>query len=118
MQENDRRNTRRSSEAEVHFNRPDMITRVPLPLPYLPSDYEPSPTSPRHRFWTDHFPTVMRRQRSRSAGHSEAALLPPALPAPPFEDSMTLLPSSSFEIVPYRDWTVISYVVFTTFFCR
>ncbi|KAI8142073.1 kinase-like domain-containing protein [Fennellomyces sp. T-0311] len=110
MQENDRRNIRRSSEAEVRVNRPDMITRVPLPLPYLPSDYEPSPTSPRHRFWTNHFPTVMRRQRSRSAGHSESSLLP-ALPAPPFENSDGLAltpPPSSFEIVPYRDWTVIS----------
>ncbi|KAI9274294.1 kinase-like domain-containing protein [Phascolomyces articulosus] len=124
MQENDRRNVRRSSEAELQINRPDYISRVPLPLPYLPSDYEPSPTSPRHRFLTYPFATTvpMGRQRSRSTGHQNEPSLVPSLPpsllsssTPTTEHagmlaiarpSLQNLPSN--EIVPYREWTVIS----------
>ncbi|KAI9489035.1 kinase-like domain-containing protein [Zychaea mexicana] len=141
MQENDHRNARRSSEAEVQLNRPEHTTRVPLPLPYLPSDYEPSPTSPRHRFLTHPLTgaattppiplavdapssVAMGRQRSRSTSYQQqqpdpalvTALSSSILSAPSPEynpsDIMAIAPlspsRSSFEIVPYREWTVIS----------
>ncbi|KAI7850637.1 kinase-like domain-containing protein [Circinella umbellata] len=128
MPEKDHRNVRRSSEAELQRHRPDFIPRVPLPLPYLPSDYEPSPTSPRHRFSTDPFATLptMGRQRAQSVGHQRGASFipssPPSLLSSSFsattsgEDSDMLAIArspysqhrASNEIVPYREWTVIS----------
>ena len=138
MPEKERRNVRRSSEAELQLNRPEFIPRVPLPLPYLPSDYEPSPTSPRHRFITHPFATVpaMGRQRAQSVGHQHDPSLIPSSSSPPppllsssfsattpSEDSDMLAIArtpylqnrASNEIVPYREWTVISYVHLLSF---
>ena len=135
MPEKERRNVRRFSEAELQLNRPELIPRVPLPLPYLPSDYEPSPTSPRHRFITHPFATVptMGRQRAQSMGHQhEPSLIPSSPPSllsssfsatTPSEDSDMLAIArtpylqnrASNEIVPYREWTVISYVSLLSF---
>lgn len=66
--------------------------RIPPPLPYLPSDYQPSPDGPRHFLVSSH-PAVdsTRRQRSHSIGHA-----------------LTIEGSSHFELVPYREWTVIA----------
>ncbi|KAI8639388.1 hypothetical protein BD408DRAFT_371879 [Parasitella parasitica] len=98
--------------------------RVPTPLPYLPSDYRPSPDSPRHLIATQHPLTLdanqnhhqNKRHRSRSIGYPLA-----------IENSATsgygsgsASSSSStannalwsnrehFELVPYREWTVIA----------
>ncbi|KAI8980463.1 kinase-like domain-containing protein [Pilobolus umbonatus] len=71
--------------------------RIPPPLPYLPSDYEPSPDSPRHFIVssTQMEPLTPRRQRAHS-----------------FRDSLLIEGSNSarehFELVPYREWTVIA----------
>ncbi|KAI8388672.1 kinase-like domain-containing protein [Radiomyces spectabilis] len=94
------------------------ITRVPLPLPYSPSDYIPSPSSPKH-FVVDR-PYIrgflrspdetparlpgMTRHRSQSAGEHDARPAPTSYLA--IED--TTSSGRSFELVPYREWTVIS----------
>ncbi|KAI8072397.1 kinase-like domain-containing protein [Gongronella butleri] len=119
-----------SSDAHGAFMAP---VRVPLPLPYSPTDYLPSPTSPRHFLLTPPpqpgpsplalLDTAVRtgasatgpapvpvsvpmgafgaaRPRSQSTD-SRHALLPP-------EDAETSTPKQHFELVPYREWTVIS----------
>ena len=99
--------------------------RVPPPLPYLPSDYRPSPDSPRHFVATQH-PLLFdvnnnnhqnRRQRSRSIGYPLAIENSAAITA---SGSGSASSSSStannaltnnrehFELVPYREWTVIA----------
>ncbi|KAI9322275.1 kinase-like domain-containing protein [Dichotomocladium elegans] len=132
-----RRPPRRSSESEVELLRmsgsiPASVSRVPLPLPYSPSDYEPSPTSPRQSFLS--FEPASLWQHS-DAGNEEAQqrlqsfnfgnrsgrrLTEPQFPMLLPSSSMTttgnaaaantwaIAPSHSFEIVPYREWTIIS----------
>lgn len=122
---------RRSSEtssASTVVNRRNAPTRVPLPLPYLPSDYEPSPTSPRHRFvltLEEPIPLHMQsrdglvrstttRHRSLSTGTFDMldadGIVQPASTTRAIEPSAT--PGTSainhFELVPYREWTIIS----------
>lgn len=87
-------NKRRASESEASGTLAlisgQQFIRIPPPLPYLPSDYQPSPESPRRNL------VLSKRQRSLSTGHY--------LTIEHVEE-----PSSShFELVPYREWTVIS----------
>ncbi|KAL4206131.1 kinase-like domain-containing protein [Rhizopus microsporus] len=63
--------------------------RVPPPLPYLPSDYQPRPDSPRRN--------VLIRNRLPSSGQ--------LLTIEPNRESNS---NDHFELIPYRDWTVIS----------
>ncbi|KAI8097743.1 kinase-like domain-containing protein [Halteromyces radiatus] len=62
-------------------NSPSSLPRIPLPLPYLPSDYQPSPSSPKH--------IVISPSQSSSSSSSNLAT------------------KQHFELVPYREWTVI-----------
>ena len=122
------RNVRRSSEPETSLSRYNRHqtpstppSRVPLPLPYSPSDYEPSPSSPRHQylsldrnFWQrkpfDNS-TSNTRERSRSLdSNSQFALLPPSGGGTGAStlDNWAVEAVRSFELVPYREWTVIS----------
>ncbi|KAG1053952.1 hypothetical protein G6F43_004005 [Rhizopus delemar] len=86
-------NKRRASESEASealaLISGQQITRIPPPLPYLPSDYQPSPDSPRRTV------VLSKRQRSLSTGHYLTIEHEPSS-------------SDSFELVPYREWTVIS----------
>ncbi|KAI7866251.1 kinase-like domain-containing protein [Spinellus fusiger] len=76
---------------------------LPLPLPYLPSDYLPSPSSPK-QFVLDPQYTQRRpwkkRQRSQSTSHSPVQEQPRLA----IEDSQNNKP---YALVPYREWTVI-----------
>ncbi|ORX48799.1 kinase-like protein [Hesseltinella vesiculosa] len=80
--------------------------QVPLPLPYLPSDYMPSPTSPKQFLLsppsTLPLPHQGSRQRSRSTGMHQA-LPPPDQPS----DLSSSSAKQHYELVPYREWTVI-----------
>lgn len=73
------------------------IQRISPPLPYLPSDYQPSPDGPRHFLISASNPmfehNFNRRQRSHSISHTLA-----------IEGSN----QQHFELVPYREWTVIA----------
>lgn len=89
-----------------------LTARVPLPLPYLPSDYEPSSTSPSHRILFPEnldfarqvpYPT-MTRQRSRSVGPRDTS---PRRSVLAIESSQSS-ENHNYELVPYREWTVIS----------
>ncbi|KAI9244537.1 kinase-like domain-containing protein [Sporodiniella umbellata] len=87
-------NKRRASESEASGTLAlisgHQFIRIPTPLPYLPSDYLPTPESPRRNL------VLTKRQRSLSTG--------PYLTIQPAEE-----PSQNhFELVPYREWTVIS----------
>ncbi|OBZ88361.1 putative serine/threonine-protein kinase iksA [Choanephora cucurbitarum] len=78
-------------------------TRIPPPLPYLPSDYLPSPDSPRHIVLSTPV-HANKRQRSRSIGypHMGGNSSSNAMPVIAYNDR------EHFELVPYREWTVIS----------
>lgn len=100
--------------------------RVPPPLPYLPSDYRPSPDSPRHfvatqhplLFDTHHNNPHNKRQRSRSIGYplaientaAGASNSGSVSNASSSTVNNTLVSNSRehFELVPYREWTVIA----------
>ncbi|KAI8369006.1 kinase-like domain-containing protein [Blakeslea trispora] len=69
-------------------------TRIPPPLPYLPSDYLPSPDSPRHIVLSTPV-HANKRQRARSIGY-------------PLVLSNNSASNKHFELVPYREWTVIA----------
>lgn len=96
--------------------------RIPPPLPYLPSDYQPSPDSPRHIILSSHpvnqqhIPAIIldnhsvnsnsgKRQRSRSIGHPLAIENNIASTS---NVSTSLVSNNNFELVPYREWTVIA----------
>ncbi|KAL9546714.1 hypothetical protein PS6_007523 [Mucor atramentarius] len=99
--------------------------RVPPPLPYLPSDYRPSPDSPRHFVATQH-PLLFdahhnnhhnKRQRSRSIGYPlaiENAVAGASVPGSGSSSSSSMTNNAlmnsreHFELVPYREWTVIA----------
>ena len=98
--------------------------RVPPPLPYLPSDYRPSPDSPRHFVATQH-PLLFdvnnnhhqnRRQRSRSIGYPLAIENSAAITASGSGSASSSSTANNtltnnrehFELVPYREWTVIA----------
>ncbi|CEP08946.1 hypothetical protein [Parasitella parasitica] len=97
--------------------------RVPTPLPYLPSDYRPSPDSPRHFVASQH-PLIFdvnqthhqnRRQRSRSIGYPLAIENAAASGSGGSAASSSSAASNAvwsnrehFELVPYREWTVIA----------
>lgn len=103
--------------------------RIPPPLPYLPSDYRPSPDSPRH-FMVASAPASTsphrgsffdlnsgQRQRSRSIEHPlaiENNSSAVASNSSNVSHSQQLLQAPQqqqhFELVPYREWTVIAYV--------
>jgi hypothetical protein len=89
-------------------------SRIPPPLPYLPSDYRPSADSPRHFVVSPLYThqnnsgnATGKRQRSRSIGYPLA-----------IENNTAVASTSSnvvanhnrehFELVPYREWTVIA----------
>ncbi|KAG0172187.1 putative serine/threonine-protein kinase iks1 [Apophysomyces sp. BC1015] len=101
-------NTKRRAESSA------LYTRVPLPLPYSPSDYLPSPTSPKHWAYVqpsvipNSFPAGTPRVRSRSIGPSSSSPVsdtqPPQRPLLAIENGER----EHFELVPYREWTVIS----------
>lgn len=95
--------------------------RVPPPLPYLPSDYRPSPDSPRHfvatqhplLFDTHHGNPHNKRQRSRSIGYPLAIENTAASSSVSGSSSSTANNTlvnnrEHFELVPYREWTVIA----------
>lgn len=91
-------NKRRASEPEateaLALISNSQYTRIPTPLPYLPSDYRPSPDGPRHFLVTSNAPfDSTKRQRSHSIGDALA-----------IEGST----QQHFELVPYREWTVIA----------
>jgi hypothetical protein len=92
MDNNNKKNTRRASEPNNNNNSLALVSgfqyRVPPPLPYLPSDYLPSPDSPRH---------IFPRKRSHSFNTNNPVLAIENGPR-----------TSNFELVPYRDFTVIS----------
>ncbi|KAK4510628.1 Integral membrane protein SED5 [Mucor velutinosus] len=99
--------------------------RVPPPLPYLPSDYRPSPDSPRHFVATQH-PLLFdalhnnshnKRQRSRSIGYplaientaAGASASGSVSGSSSSTTNNTLVNNREhFELVPYREWTVIA----------
>lgn len=98
----------------------NQFLRVPPPLPYLPSDYRPSPESPRHFLVSNTSTTSLsnvhfdlnqsingsgKRQRSQSFGH------PLAIESASSASSSSVEPTTyqqNFELVPYREWTVIA----------
>ncbi|KAG1530107.1 hypothetical protein G6F50_017538 [Rhizopus delemar] len=86
-------NKRRASESEateaLALISSGRFMRVPPPLPYLPSDYQPRPDSPRRN--------VLIRNRLPSSGQ--------LLTIEPNRESNS---NDHFELIPYRDWTVIS----------
>lgn len=85
---------RRASETEaLALIRKNHYSRIPTPLPYLPSDYRPSPDGPRHYIVSQIPSDSTKRQRSHSIGHALA-----------IEGSS----QHHFELVPYREWTVIA----------
>jgi hypothetical protein len=114
---------RRASESEAQLalvSNQYNYNRIPPPLPYLPSDYRPSPDSPRHFMaasasTSNSTPSPFfdmnrnKRQRSRSIGHPLA-----------IENSSSSIGSSNSqqllqppqqqhsELVRYREWTVIA----------
>lgn len=105
--------------------------RIALPLPYLPSDYEPSKSSMKQRIF---HPEYLRQDRDRITGSGRLQIdssgwnlkQHPQRPRSnstgsdrsqlPTNIQNQLSASSShdgqkhLELVPYRDWTVISYV--------
>lgn len=112
---------RRASESKANealalvSNKNFQYNRIPPPLPYLPSDYRPSPDSPRHFLVSN--TTVQphllfdinqnnKRQRSQSIGH------PLAIENSSSSSSSAVTNSQQqqqhFELVPYREWTVIA----------
>lgn len=86
-------NKRRASESEateaLALISSGRFMRVPPPLPYLPSDYQPRPDSPRRN--------VLIRNRLPSSGQ--------LLTIEPNRESNS---NDHFELISYRDWTVIS----------
>lgn len=119
------------SEQETASPSPEIAERIPLPLPYLPSDYEPSPSSPRHRFLQANEAPIphhdllslppglgdslsrlsMRRQRSQSTGSPDPDSLVSSAPVPYRALMAPTANTYTGELVPYREWTVISYVL-------
>ncbi|KAF7722076.1 putative serine/threonine-protein kinase iks1 [Apophysomyces ossiformis] len=109
---NNKKNNRRPEASAIY-------SRVPLPLPYSPSDYQPSPTSPKH--WTYFQPLAISkaltpgnatssttRMRSLSAGQDTHN---PVTSIHPTQSPLLAIENDErqhFELVPYREWTVIS----------
>lgn len=118
---------RRASDTEAnealalisnHYN------RIPPPLPYLPSDYQPSPDSPRHIILSSQpvnsqRPTIIldshpiqsnsgKRQRSRSIGYPLAIENNNNNSNNVATSSSSVISNNNFELVPYREWTVIA----------
>ncbi|GAA5795471.1 hypothetical protein HPULCUR_000829 [Helicostylum pulchrum] len=99
--ENNNSPKRRASEPKVGgealalVSSTSVYNRIPKPLPYLPSDYRPSPDSPRHFLGPQPFePSTTKRQRSHSIGHPLA-----------IEHEQQ---QQQFELVPYHDWAIIA----------
>ncbi|KAG2204542.1 hypothetical protein INT47_012601 [Mucor saturninus] len=101
--ESNSNNKRRASETKATeaLALVSKVQRIPPPLPYLPSDYRPSPDGPRHFLISSSNPmfehTTNRRQRSHSISHTLA-----------IESSQQQQQQQHFELVPYREWTVIA----------
>lgn len=83
-------------EALALVSSTSVYNRIPTPLPYLPSDYRPSPDSPRHFLGPQPFEPSTKRQRSHSIGHPLAI------------EHEQQQQQQQFELVPYRDWAVIA----------
>jgi hypothetical protein len=102
---------RRASESEALALVSNVYNnRIPPPLPYLPSDYRPSPDSPRHFLVTSQQFDINqnnKRQRSQSTGHP-LAIENSASGSSSSSSSNALSSQQHFELVPYREWTVIA----------
>lgn len=108
---------RRASESEASealaLISTQQSSRIPPPLPYLPSDYRPSVDSPRHFVvsplyaYQNSSNTPGKRHRSRSIGYPLAIENSGVVP----NTSSNVVAHHSrehFELVPYREWTVIA----------
>jgi hypothetical protein len=108
---------RRASESEatkaLALISTQQSNRIPPPLPYLPSDYRPSSDSPRHFIVSPLYAhqnsanTIGKRQRSRSIDYP-LAIENNALVASTSSNLVARHNREHFELVPYREWTVIA----------
>ncbi|KAM3588835.1 putative serine/threonine-protein kinase iks1 [Umbelopsis sp. WA50703] len=111
--------------------------RIPLPLPYLPSDYEPSQASSKQRIFHPDFlrnhqqsllpppsllqinssswdssPTRQQQQQQSTRPRSRSIDSGRIKPEPSRTQQLSIVGShhnhDNLELVPYRDWTVIA----------